>query len=112
MNPSPIARKLNCPGRKMPARNATIVRTTAAKKQIVETIRNCRSTQKHQLKSCAGAWQTSVYLRSRDEIPTTVNQYEHQTSYSRNSRRLCRSVGDRLSYTRSLDDARLPGYAT
>ena len=35
----------------MPARKATIVRTTAAKKQIIETIRNCRSTQKHQFKA-------------------------------------------------------------
>ena len=56
----------------MPARKATIVRTTAARKQIVETIRNCRSTQKYQFKSCAGAWQTSVSLRSLAEILTTV----------------------------------------
>src|SRR5437764_11252933 len=73
MNPSPIARKLNCPGRKMPARKATIDRTTAARKQIVETIRNCRSTQKYQFKSCTGAWQTSVCLRCLAEILTTVS---------------------------------------
>jgi len=57
----------------MPARKATTVRTTAAKKQIVERMSNCRSTQKVQSKSSAGAWQTSVYLRSRPEIHTTVS---------------------------------------
>src|SRR5947199_4556675 len=44
MKPSPIARKLKRPIRKVPAPNAIIVRITAARKQIVETIRSCRST--------------------------------------------------------------------
>src|SRR6266545_8198550 len=43
--PSPIARKLNLPGRKTPARKATPVRTTAARKQTVEMIRRSRSTR-------------------------------------------------------------------
>src|SRR5207237_1048996 len=44
MKPSPIARKLKRPSRKVPAPNAIIVRITAARKQVVETIRSCRST--------------------------------------------------------------------
>ena len=51
MNPSPIARKLNCPGRKIPARNEIIVRPIAARKQSVETMRSCRSTRNGTLKS-------------------------------------------------------------
>jgi hypothetical protein len=35
---------LNLPGRKIPARKATPVRTTAARKQIVEMMRKPRST--------------------------------------------------------------------
>src|SRR6266705_6375100 len=93
-NPSPIARKLNCPGRKILARKATIVRTTAARKQSVETMRSCRSTKKVKCKSYAGAWQTAVSLRSCAEILTIVGQYEHQTSYSCNCRRLYRSLGN------------------
>src|SRR5205823_14257021 len=51
MKPSPIARKLKRPSRKVPAPNAIIVRITAARKQIVETIRSCRSTGWVTLKS-------------------------------------------------------------
>jgi hypothetical protein len=38
--------KLNLPGRKIPARKATTVRMTAARKQIVEMMRKPRSTLK------------------------------------------------------------------
>jgi cell division protein FtsW len=51
--PSPIARKLNFPGRKTPARRAIPVRTTAARKQIVETIRRSRSTKAYSRVACA-----------------------------------------------------------
>src|SRR6266581_7246284 len=51
MNPSPIARKLKRPGRKIPARNEIIVRPIAARKQSVETMRSCRSTRNGTLKS-------------------------------------------------------------
>src|SRR6266404_1918037 len=107
MNPSPMARKLNRPGGKTLARKERIVRTIAAKKQNVETMSRYRSTRSPNSKIVAPAWQSGVFLQHRMEIAKTVRHYEHQTSHSRNRRRLHRPLGNGFSYSRDLDDARL-----
>jgi hypothetical protein len=53
-----------------------------------------RSTGRANSKIVTRAWQSGVYLQRPKEIPKTVAQDEYQTSYSRNHRRLCRSLGD------------------
>ena len=45
MKPSPIAKKLNRAGRKNPSRREITLRTMAERKQNVETMRSCRSTE-------------------------------------------------------------------
>ena len=61
---------------------------------------NCRNNEKlsiHRMcypKIATYPWQSGVCLHARKEIPKTVFDYEHQTPYSRNRRRLCGSLGD------------------
>src|SRR5438105_4388769 len=61
---------------------------------------NCRNDeklsihQKQDSKIAISAWQSGVRLHVRKKISRTLLHYEHQTSYSRNRYRLCRSLGN------------------
>src|ERR1700738_493302 len=69
MKPAPIAKKLKRPGRKVPPQNATMVRTTAAKKQTVERMRRCRSTRSAKSKIAPPNEQLAV---SRQHVPNRL----------------------------------------